>query len=85
MRGSDERVSFVQHDITSTPFPIGRGDLIFSRFLLSHLSDAGCVAREDYASEAPADPDVRISRIRLFSPRFRYATIARRMRGAGSG
>jgi hypothetical protein len=36
-------------------------------------------------SEAPTDPDVRIFRIRLFGPRFRYATFAGRMRGSGNG
>ena len=31
------------------------------------------------------DPDVRISRIRLFVPRFRYVTAEVRRRGCGSG
>ena len=35
--------------------------------------------------EAPTDPDVRISRIRLFGPRLRYVTGEVRMRGWGSG
>lgn len=37
---SDERLSFLQHDITAIPFPTERPNLIFSRFLLTHLSDA---------------------------------------------
>jgi hypothetical protein len=45
----------------------------------------GRVAPEDYSSEAPTDPDMRIFRIRLFGQRFRYATLAGRMRGSGSG
>jgi|SRR6516225_10433168 len=45
----------------------------------------GRVAPEDYSSEAPTDPDVQIFRIRLFGSRFRYATIAGRMCGSGSG
>ena len=39
----------------------------------------------DCSSEAPTDPDVRISRIRLFGPRLRYVTGEGRMRGGGSG
>jgi hypothetical protein len=35
--------------------------------------------------EAPTDPDVRNSRIRLFGPRLRYVTGEERMRGCGSG
>jgi trans-aconitate 2-methyltransferase len=43
---SGEGVSFLQHDITSIPFATGRANLIFSRFLLTHLSDAaGVVAK----------------------------------------
>jgi trans-aconitate 2-methyltransferase len=38
-----ERMSFLQHDITATPFPSGYADLIFSRFLLTHLRDPGAV------------------------------------------
>jgi SAM-dependent methyltransferase len=41
-----ERISFLQHDVTVTPFPNGCANLIFSRFLLTHLPDpAGKVAR----------------------------------------
>lgn len=32
-------VEYVQHDVTRTPFPCGPGDLLFSHFLLPHLSD----------------------------------------------
>ena len=39
----------------------------------------GRVASEDYASEAPTDPGMRIFRIRLFGSRFRYAASAERM------
>jgi hypothetical protein len=35
--------------------------------------------------EAPTDPDVRISRIRLFGSRLRYVTGEVRRRGVGSG
>jgi hypothetical protein len=35
--------------------------------------------------EAPTDPDVRNSRIRLFGSRLRYVTGEERMRGCGSG
>jgi trans-aconitate 2-methyltransferase len=36
---SIERVSFAMHDVTSIPFPCGKGDLIFCRLLLTHLKD----------------------------------------------
>src|SRR6202035_4176551 len=35
--------------------------------------------------EAPTDPDMRISRIRLFGSRLRYVTREVRRRGVGSG
>ena len=31
------RVSFVCHDVTDLPFPIGQSDLLYCRFLLTHL------------------------------------------------
>jgi trans-aconitate methyltransferase len=31
------RVSFLTHDITSVPFPVGPADLLYCRFLLTHL------------------------------------------------
>ena len=34
-----EGVSFRRHDVTTVPFPIGPADVIFCRFLLSHLAD----------------------------------------------
>jgi trans-aconitate 2-methyltransferase len=34
-----ERISFLEHDITAIPFPSGCANLIFSRFLLTHLRD----------------------------------------------
>ena len=36
---STERVSFVMHDVTAAPFPVGPADLLFCRFLLTHLTD----------------------------------------------
>jgi trans-aconitate methyltransferase len=33
------RVSFSVHDVASVPFPVGPADLIFCRFLLTHLRD----------------------------------------------
>lgn len=34
-----ERVSFCLHDVTSMPFPVQPADLIYCRFLLTHLKD----------------------------------------------
>ncbi len=41
---SSRETSFVQHDVTVTPFPSGPANLIFVRFLLTHLSDPAAVA-----------------------------------------
>ncbi len=40
---SGERLSFLRHDLTAIPFPSGRPNLIFSRFLLTHLREAAAV------------------------------------------
>jgi trans-aconitate 2-methyltransferase len=37
-RDANERLSFLQHDVTAVPFPCERANLIFARFLLTHLS-----------------------------------------------
>jgi SAM-dependent methyltransferase len=34
-----ERVSFCLHNITSVPFPVGPGDLLYCRYLLAHLAN----------------------------------------------
>jgi ubiquinone/menaquinone biosynthesis C-methylase UbiE len=34
-----EHISFVQHDVTQVPFPVEAGDIIYCRFLLTHLKD----------------------------------------------
>jgi len=36
---ANARISFVHHDLTHIPFPIGTGDLLFCRMLLTHLRD----------------------------------------------
>jgi ubiquinone/menaquinone biosynthesis C-methylase UbiE len=38
-RTATERVAFLLHDVTKTPFPIEGIDLMFARFLLTHLDD----------------------------------------------
>ena len=48
-------------------------------YLVRVLGTFGRVASEDCSPEAPTEPDMQISRIRLFGPRFRYATIAGRI------
>jgi trans-aconitate 2-methyltransferase len=40
---ASEGMSFLQHDITAIPFPSGCANLIFSRFLLTHLHDPDAV------------------------------------------
>jgi ubiquinone/menaquinone biosynthesis C-methylase UbiE len=34
-----EHIAFVQHDVTQVPFPVEQSDLIYCRFLLTHLKD----------------------------------------------
>jgi trans-aconitate methyltransferase len=36
-----ERVLFYLHDVTNVPFPVSPVDLIYCRFLLTHLKDPG--------------------------------------------
>lgn len=38
-----EAVSFHLHDVTSVPFPVGPGDLLYCRFLLTHLREPEAV------------------------------------------
>ena len=38
-----ENVSFHVHDVTSVPFPVGPSDLIYCRFLLTHLREPHAV------------------------------------------
>ena len=47
------------------------------------LGGGGRVAPGDHPPRAPTDPDVQVSRIRLFETRLRYAERARL--GVGSG
>jgi len=56
---------------------------LFRRMLRSCGGGVGSPRR--LLPEAPTDPDARISRIRLFGPRFRYVTGEVRRRGCGSG
>jgi SAM-dependent methyltransferase len=39
-----ENVAFHLHDVTSIPFPVGPSNLIFCRFLLTHLTNARALA-----------------------------------------
>jgi trans-aconitate 2-methyltransferase len=48
-----ERMSFLQHDITAIPFPSGCANLIFSRFLLTHLREAEAVVAKWAAQLEP--------------------------------
>lgn len=38
-RQAPRRVSFAQHDITTAPFPASPADLIYGRFILTHLQE----------------------------------------------
>lgn len=39
--GGGTKPAFLLHDISLTPFPVGPADLVFCRFLLSHLASPG--------------------------------------------
>jgi len=44
-KGAPDGLRFIQHDVTVTPFPAGPADLMFCRYLLTHIGDpAGCIA-----------------------------------------
>jgi SAM-dependent methyltransferase len=36
---ASDRISFRRHDVTAVPFPVEAADLLYSRFLLSHVQD----------------------------------------------
>jgi SAM-dependent methyltransferase len=36
---ASEEISFRRHDVTALPFPVGPADLLYGRFLLSHVQD----------------------------------------------
>jgi trans-aconitate 2-methyltransferase len=38
-RHATAQIAFLQHDISQIPFPVGSGDLLSCRFLLTHLTD----------------------------------------------
>jgi trans-aconitate 2-methyltransferase len=48
---------FVRHDVTRAPFPCAPADLLFCRFLLTHLGDPGAVVR---AWATAAKPGARL-------------------------
>lgn len=41
-----EKVSFSFHDVTTVPFPAGPGDLLYCRFLLTHLREPQAVVAQ---------------------------------------
>jgi trans-aconitate 2-methyltransferase len=42
-QNTNERISFMRHDVTEVPFPTGLSDLISCRMLLTHLQDPASV------------------------------------------
>jgi SAM-dependent methyltransferase len=69
-RQAPRRVSFFQHDITQVPFPARTADLIYGRFIVTHLADpeqalatwagatatCGRLAMEETAAVTSEDP-----------------------------
>lgn len=50
-------LAFVRHDVTQTPFPCAKADLLFCRFLLTHLHDPATAVR---AWSLAAKPGARL-------------------------
>jgi trans-aconitate 2-methyltransferase len=48
-----QRVWFVKHDVTCVPFPVGPANVIFARYLLSHLADPEAVVASWLTQLAP--------------------------------
>lgn len=36
-----DRIQFYEHDVTAVPFPVGPADLLYGRFLMTHLREPG--------------------------------------------
>ncbi len=77
-----ERVGFELHDVLTLPFPMAPADLIFCRFLVTHLEDpAGAIAK--WATQLSAGGQLMIEEveaIRTANPVFaRYAGIVEAM------
>ncbi len=84
---ASERVSFLVYDVTATPFPPGKADLIFCRLLLTHLKEPNeAVAR--WAAQLNPGGVLMIEEtetIRTEHPVFaRYAAIVEAMLAAQS-
>lgn len=79
--------SFVEHDVTTTPFPAGPADLAFCRFLLSHVRDREAVLADWGAQLRPGGSLLvqEVERIETGDPTFlRYlATVRRLLAGRG--
>ncbi|HEY2901827.1 MAG TPA: class I SAM-dependent methyltransferase [Polyangia bacterium] len=65
---------FVQHDVTSAPFPVGGADFLYARFLLTHLSEPAAVLQAWARMAAPGADLLLEETARLTSP---HPTLAR--------
>ena len=82
------RVAYMQHDVTQTPFPTGAADVLFCHFLLPHFLDPagalrGCASQLRPAGLLLVD---EVSDIQTTNPTFRrYLEAAERLlKGRGS-
>jgi trans-aconitate 2-methyltransferase len=81
-------VRFLSHDVTLTPFPLAGADLLFSRFLLSHLPDVGALLATWAGQLRPAG-QILIEEVELISTteetfRTYLDLLHRGMKAAGS-
>jgi trans-aconitate 2-methyltransferase len=62
-----EGVDFVEHDVTRAPLPVPPADVVFARFLLTHLADPGNAVRVWARALAPGGVLVLQETARLVS------------------
>lgn len=48
-----DSIAFVEHDVTTVPFPVGPADVIFARYLLSHVAELEAVVARWLTQLAP--------------------------------
>ncbi|MGH8910506.1 MAG: class I SAM-dependent methyltransferase [Egibacteraceae bacterium] len=80
-------IRFVEHDVTTVPFPLAPAQVVFARYVLSHLPDPEALAAKWRAQLAPGGVLLleEVETIETTEPAFRayLDTMAGRMRAHG--
>ena len=63
-----ERIQFAVHDVTVVPFPVGPADLLYGRYLMTHLREPGIVFARWASQSCPCR-----CRARRFRPAQEFA------------